>query len=256
MNNKIVFFSFILILCQLFSGCAVPLAFVGLYSTPREDFSENNQIPDENENENTFEIDYSIGIVLENMDENGNAYIYAGEYNSLRIFIPDETDPMNVELKSSAGTIERTETDSTLFRLYVKEPGLSVEVTAKDTVTGTGGLFYGESVEYPLPQACLNLIENGEMDLENFKKQGQIMLKYKNEKNPKLCKCLGFIITRISPDAKKESVKNDGEAFTTNTKNLISKAQKGDYFIFDEIKVQCTANTEPRKLRSLVYNLK
>jgi hypothetical protein len=163
---------------------------------------------------------------------------------------------MDIELKSSAGTIERTETDSTLFRLYVKEPGLSVEITAKDTVSGAGGLFYGESVEYPLPEACLNLKEQGEMDVDNFKKQGQLMLRFKNEKNPKLCKCLGFVITRISSDAKKESVKNDGDAFTANTKNLITKAQKGDYFIFDDIKVQCNANSEPKKLRSLVYNLK
>lgn len=241
-------------LSQLLSGCAIPLAFVGLYSASQEDLLTKEQIPDKIED--ISEVDYSIGIVLENADEDGNAYIYAGEYNSLRIFIPEGMDPFNIELKSSAGTIERTETDSTLFRLYVKEAGLSVEITAKDTVSGASGLFYGESVELPLPEACLNLKEQGEIDLENFKKQGQMMLNYKHEKNPKLCKCLGFIVTRISSDAKKESVKNDGEAFTTNTKNLIAKAQKGDYFIFDEIKVQCNANSEPRKVRSLVYNLK
>jgi hypothetical protein len=253
MKNKILLYSGILLISLFLSGCAIPLALVGLYGTAGDN-SESSQIPDSFEKNN--EEDFLIGIVLENADEDGNAYIYAGEYNSLRIFIPEEIDPMNIELKSSAGTIEKTETDSTLFRLYVNEPGLTIEIIAKDSVSGAEGLFYGESIEFPVPEACLNLKENGEMDVETLKKQGQIMLKYKNEKYPKLCKCLGYIVTKVSSDSKRESVKNDGEAFTSNTRNLIAKAQKGDFFIFDEIKVQCSANTEPRKLRSLVYNLK
>lgn len=253
MKNFKVISLIALVFIFLFNSCALPLAIMGLNNSGDQGFSENKEIdmPDIDFNE-----EYTIAIVLENTSADGSGSIIAGEYNSIRIFVPEGVSPENVILESSAGTIERTESDSTLFRIFVTEPGLAVEIIARDTLKGYSGIFYGESIELPAPTPCLNMNDNGEFDVERFKKQGQLMLKNEQQNLPQLCKCLGFIIIRISSDSIKEAVKNDGDAFTNNTKNLISKAQKGDIFIFDEIKIQCAANSEPKKLRSLVYILK
>jgi len=235
------------------SSCALPLAMMGLYgATP---FTDKREEPSPDWNIAVPEPQRIIQITLEGKDEYDYPYIYAAEYNLVRIKVLEGATVENIKLKTTAGTIERTAEDPTLYRLFVKEPGIAVEITAEDGSTGTYGLLVVETINFPLPQPCLNLQENGQIDAETFKKQGQLML-LSNEKLPGLCLCSGFILTRIGADGKKESVKNDKDAFSESVKVLTAKAQKGDIYIFDEIAISCPGFTEAKKARGLVYVLK
>jgi hypothetical protein len=249
LKYKNILFS-VLVIILLNSSCALPLALLGFYTDGSSNIEET-RVPDwyiENPPD-----EYNIGILMDGRDEEEVTYIYAGEYNGVRIIVPEGLKAENITLKTTAGTIERTE-DPTLFRLFIKEPNIAVEITAEDSETDSYGILIGETVNFPLPEPCLNLEENGEMTAETFKKQGQLMLKITSS-IPVLCLCNGFNLTRISSDAKRESVKNNTDAFEGPVKVLIAKAVKGDIYIFEEILVNCPGFTESKKARSLVYIL-
>jgi hypothetical protein len=250
LKYKNILFS-VLVILLLNSSCALPLALMGFY-TDGSSSIEETIVPDlyiENPPD-----EYNIVITMEGREEDYLSYIYAGEYNGVRITVPEGLKAENITLKTTAGTIERTE-DPTLFRLFIKEPNIAVEITAEDSETDSYGILIGETVNFPLPEPCLNFEENGEMTAVTFKKQGQLMLK-NTSSIPVLCLCTGFNLTRISSDAKRESVKNNSDAFGEPAKALIAKAVKGDIYIFEEILVNCPGFTEAKKARSLVYVLK
>lgn len=247
---KNLFFSAAAIML-LNSSCALPLAMMGLYGTAFESAKIERPSPDWHE-ERAVKPASFIDISLEGKEEYDYPYVYAGEYNLIRVQVTAGETVENISLETTAGTIERTAEDPALYRLYVKEPGIAVEITAVDKITGISGLLVVETINFPLPQPCLNLEENGQMNAETFKKQGQLMLR-SDDKLPGLCLCSGFILTRIGADGKKESVKNDKDAFSESVKVLTAKAQKGDIYIFDEIAVNCPGFAEAKKTRSLVY---
>jgi hypothetical protein len=253
MRLNALFFLSIILLLVLNSSCALPLAVLGFNSDgySEKPFPEDNWEWDEKD-----DINYNkyIFIIPENEKGEEVYYIFAGEYNRLRLELPDGVNSEDVTLNTTAGVIERTDTDSNVFRLLVKEPNIVIEITATDKKSGASGYLIMETIPVPLPLAKLKDEDNGSIDIEAFKKQGQLQLS--NNSSDLLCLCKSFTVTRLSVDAKRETLQNSGDAFTEQTKLLVAKAEKGDIYIFDEIMVSCTGYSVDKKARSLVYILK
>lgn len=253
MRLNALFFLSLILLLVLNSSCALPLAFLGFSSDrySEEVFPEDNW---EYEEKDDIDYDKHISITAENESGEEIYYIFAGEYNRIRLQLPDGVNPEGVTVNTTAGVIERTEADPNVFRLLVKEPHIAIEITASDNKSDASGYLIMETIPVPLPLAKLKDEDNGLIDIEAFKKQGQLQLS--NNSEDFLCLCKSFTVTRLSVDAKRETLQNLGDAFTEQTKLLVAKAEKGDIYIFDEIMVFCTGYSVDKRARSLVYILK
>ena len=227
---KLVHLSFLAVIL-LNSICALPLAFYGIMqnSSSKMEYEEFDDLAE------TENLEY-IQIYLETENGEEQDFIYTGEYNRIRIDLPDGIEAENIIMETTAGTLERTESDPTVFRILVKEENIDIEITAIEKNGRAEGYFYTQSVNFPLPQPGLLEEDNGNISIEKFKKQGQLILTNKTEL-PYLCKCNSFSVTRISKDNKRETVKNSGDAFSLELKALTAKAEAGDIFIFEDISV-------------------
>ena len=79
---------------------------------------------------------------------------------------------------------------------------------------------------------------------------------FSDENNRAICLCKGFKLTRVPAAGNKISVNNKTEIFETEVKSLLSKAAKGDIYIFDEIIISCNGNLSDKKASTLVYIIK
>ncbi len=233
------------------SGCAAPVAMIWLMQDIHSTADKGIEVESE---EFEFEVDdpYIISVYVENAKGEEDYYIYASEYNSIRIILPEGVDANDLELTTSAGTIERTKEDSTLYRLFVKEPNLTLEITATDKKTGAQGFLITETIELSAPTLGFKDFSTGEISAEDIKKQGQLIL-FHDENNRSICLCKGFKLTRVPAVGNKISVNNKSEIFDQEVKLLLSKAAKGDIYIFDEIIISCNGNLADDKASTLVY---
>jgi recombinational DNA repair protein RecR len=63
-------------------------------------------------------------------------------------------------------------------------------------------------------------------------------------------------MTRVPVIGNKLSIVNKSEIFDQEVKSLLSKAAKGDIYIFDEIIISCNGNLADDKASTLVYIIK
>ncbi len=245
---------FCLVFTFFLSGCAAPATLIWLMQDANSDKVTLVEL-EEFEFEEEEEDIYTIGMYVENASGEEEYYVYASEYNSIRINLPEGVDANDLELTTSAGTIERTKEDSTLYRLFVKEPNLTLEITATDKKTGSQGFLITETIKLSIPTLGFKDFSTGEISAEDIKKQGQFILFY-NEHNRSICLCKGFRMTRVPVIGNKLSVVNKSEIFDQEVKSLLSKAAKGDIYIFDEIIISCNGNLADDKASTLVYIIK
>jgi hypothetical protein len=247
-----IFFCFVF--SFFLSGCAAPVAMIWLMQDIQATADKGIEVESE---EFEFEVDdpYIISVYVENAKGEEDYYIYASEYNSIRIILPEGVDANDLELTTSAGTIERTKEDSTLYRLFVKEPNLTLEITATDKKTGAQGFLITETIELSAPTLGFKDFSTGEISAEDIKKHGQLIL-FHDENNPSICLCKGFKLTRVPAVGNKISVNNKSEIFDPEVKSLLSKAAKGDIYIFDQIIISCNGNLADDKASTLVYIIK
>jgi len=130
-----IFFNLFVVLSSslLLSGCALPAAMLWMIQGPQE----NLEYSSEAEVEIAEDEAYPIGLYIESNDGEGAYYVYAGEYNAIRMSVPVDMYASDIELTTTAGTIERSKDDSTLFILFVKEPNISIEIVASNKVNNT-----------------------------------------------------------------------------------------------------------------------
>ncbi len=245
---------FCLVFTIFLSGCAAPVAMIWLMQDIQATADKGIEMESE---EFEFEVDdpYIISVYVENAKGEEDYYIYASEYNSIRIILPEGVDANDLELTTSAGTIERTKEDSTLYRLFVKEPYLTLEITATDKKTGAQGFLITETIELSAPTLGFKDFRTGEISAEDIKKQGQLIL-FHDENNRSICLCKGFRMTRVPVVGNKISINNKSEIFDLEVKSLLSKGAKGDIYIFDEIIISCNGNLADDKASTLVYIIK
>lgn len=246
------------------SGCALPSALTWMLQGEKsetdlsidEEFNEEEFSEEEfNEEASVEEIPYTIEIYVESINETENYYVYAAEYNTIRIVLPEGVDANDLEVETTSGTIERTKEDSTLYRLFVKEPNLVLEIKARDKKSGAEGFLITETIELEIPALGFEDLGPGEIGLDDFKKQGQLVVFY-DDNRWSICKCKGFKLTRIPALGNKITIKNNSEVYGADAKALVSNAVKGDIYIFDDIMVSCNGNYADKRAETLIYLIK
>ncbi len=247
---KINYLCFILLII-LNGSCALPLALVGLV----QENTDKEIVFDEKFEAEIIEEPAYIAIYIVN--ENGEKLynIISGEYNRIKIDLPEGVLPEEVELTSTAGTIRRTDDDPSVFSIFVKEANIAVEISANEKNGKAFGYLMTETVFYPIPSAILAGEDNGQISTENFIKQGQLLLNTQKDV-PVLCKCTEFRLIRIDFEGKRESSNNVGDAFSLETMKLTAKAVPGDIYIFENISVNCPGYIKDKQSRNLVYIMK
>lgn len=68
---------------------------------------------------------------------------------------------------------------------------------------------------------------------------------------PVNCKILNFHLTRFRKREDPEETDNQGSTFNTAVRDLLKTAQPGDRLVFDEVRVQCGKEPEPRTVGGL-----
>ena len=68
---------------------------------------------------------------------------------------------------------------------------------------------------------------------------------------PVNCKILNFHLTRFRQREDPEELDNQGSTFNTGVLDLLKTAQSGDRLVFDEVRVQCGEEPEPRVISGL-----
>lgn len=260
-----IFYLLIPVICSLsLTACALPAAFAWMLQDdgPKNELGIDEEFKEEEISEEEFneeamveEIPYNIEIYVESVNETESYYVYAGEYNTIRVVPPEGVNANDLELETTSGTIERTKEDSTLYRLFVREPNIMLEIKAKDTKSTAQGFLITETIELKIPSLGFENFKAGEIPLADFKKQGQLVVSY-DENHWSICKCKGFKLTRVPAVGNKSSVNNSSEVFEKDVKFLISNATKGDVFIFEDIMVSCNGYNADKRAESLIYLIK
>lgn len=70
------------------------------------------------------------------------------------------------------------------------------------------------------------------------------------------CEVLGYQVLRISNKNQVEKTINKGGSFEEKTREIISKAESKDMFIFRQIKYRCSSMDEPQRLDDMIFEIK
>jgi hypothetical protein len=69
------------------------------------------------------------------------------------------------------------------------------------------------------------------------------------------CRVLGFETIRISSKNAAERAMNPGGKFTERSQELILRAEKGDLFVFRQIRYQCPGAAQPQRLEDMIFEI-
>lgn len=78
---------------------------------------------------------------------------------------------------------------------------------------------------------------------------------YTETEFPNPCEITSFTMTYVRKGKDPESVSNRTAVFGSRTKQLLSRAGKGDIYYFDKIRCQCGSEEEERKMPAMVFTI-
>ncbi len=70
------------------------------------------------------------------------------------------------------------------------------------------------------------------------------------------CRIQSFNIARVPKNDDVQTASNNGGAFESRTKAIIDRADHGDVFYFDEIKVRCPGDSYSREVNGLIFRIR
>jgi len=181
--------------------------------------------------------------------------LYIGIRNPLRIET-ENFDLNDLTITSSVGTVRR------INDLYYIKPSQKGEVVIKATVKNgsqemlvSSRKFYVR--ELPLPYALLSSLRGGEILSANLRSQRKLLVKSDIYETDNYYNVTRFALTRISSDGytvNKLRDQNRTANFGASVMELVSKAERGDMYIFNEIEV-VGASGERKELQALVFKV-
>lgn len=183
---------------------------------------------------------------------------YVGLPNAIRVYV-EGGNAEHLEVSVSGGDLRVIDAKKGKYSYKEKVKGIAVEVIAKDTTSGILLSEIFEVVDVPAPEAYVWTYrkmlkgQSSEFTVENFKAQNAIILQH-TEPIPIRCNPSSYTVTHIDKNGKRASHENktpDG-LFDETTLAIISTVEKGDVFIVENIKTNCT----PLPIKNLVYILK
>lgn len=105
------------------------------------------------------------------------------------------------------------------------------------------------SLSEPLPQ--FGDQTGGEMSAADFKSHQQVNMVMEGHE----CITVGYVLTRIAADGTKVSSINGGAKLAEHAKRLIAKAESGDTYMFERMKVRCKGDIARKLLYSMVFKI-
>lgn len=220
---------------------------------------------------------YKVDITLTN-PTTGNVETYPGEfeYEVGRRSVAVSADKMNVmyigvdnpisvsaagvssndlRVNGSGAGIKLTKTSNGKYNARVSSMG-----AAKVTVSG-GGLtptsFDFRAKRIPDPIARLAGEESGTLGNGVIRAQSGIFAELDNFDFDAKCTIAGFTLVYQPPREDLAEVVNVGQAFTSASKGLISRAKPGDTYYFNNVRAKCPGDgNSTRKINPMVFKIR
>jgi len=183
---------------------------------------------------------------------------YVGLPNALKIYA-EGGNTEHLEVFASGGKLITVDATKGLYSYTEKIHGLAVEIVAKDTASGTVISEVFDVVQIPAPEAYVwtyrKMLKGNytEFTVEEFKANNAVILKHK-ERVPIRCNASSYTVTHINATGKRTVHDNEGKngLFDETTLAILSNTQKGDVFIFENIKTNCS----PFPIKNIFYIIK
>lgn len=183
---------------------------------------------------------------------------YVGMPNTIKIYV-EGGNTEHLEVFASGGKLTTIDATKGLYSYTERLQGLAVEVVARDT---SKGIFVAETFQVlpiPAPEAYVwtyKKIFKGNyttFTAESFKQQNAVVLQHK-EQVPARCNATSYTLTYINAAGKRmvHENKNENGLFDETILAIISNTQKGDVFIFENIKTACS----PLPIKDIFYVIK
>ncbi len=140
---------------------------------------------------------------------------------------------------------------------YVAKP----RKPGKATITVSGDGLAPTKFEYrvkPIPDPVLHLGKStgGRMSPAEFRAhRGPIPLLMNFDFDAR-CKIRGFELVRLPKNGDAQPVRNQGGTYQGRAKDLIKKADFGDAYFFNDVKVMCPGDEVARTLNGMAFNIK
>jgi hypothetical protein len=177
--------------------------------------------------------------------------VYVGVDNPCRIFVTN-IPSQHVEVSSDNEALKIIEQEGGFYNFIASKPG-----QAKITVSAG---YYEESYEVrmkriPDPVAKLGIENSGKASVGGFKAQGGIGAWLENFDFDTRCAIESYSMTRIAADGTQEIVENLGSKFNKSAIELQQKAQLGDIYLFENMRLRCSGDNASRSINSLIFRI-
>ncbi len=176
----------------------------------------------------------------------GSNYFYVGTENWLDIntnFIGESGDTLSVRSDSSFVTIHRT--NSNRYYVEVNRRG-KFNVKVKTSEDSTEFEFLARAM--PNPVARIAGVSNVTSIMpEQFHVQKSLLASMTPDAPTVLCIVASFEITCIRRNSSRISLRNEGAMFSSQVRALVSTADSGDIFLFENIQSRCVGDTQETK---------
>jgi hypothetical protein len=183
---------------------------------------------------------------------------YAGLPNTIKVYA-EGGSTAHLDVSVSGGKLTPADVTKGLYSYMERAHGLAIEVAAIDTARGIVVTEVFDVVQVPAPDAYVWTYKKilkgnyAEFTAEEFQAQNAVILQH-SERVPARCNAISYTIIHINAAGKRmvhENKSKDG-LFDETGLAMVSTTQKGDVFIFENIKTTCS----PLPIKNIVYIIK
>jgi hypothetical protein len=177
--------------------------------------------------------------------------VYVGVDNPCRIFVTN-IPSQHIEVSSDNENLKIMEEEGGFYNFLASKPGQA-------TITVSAGYyeeFYNVQMKrIPNPVAKLGIESSGKISIGGFKAQGGIGAWLENFDFDTRCAIESYSMTRIAADGTQEIVENLGSKFNKSAIELQQKAQLGDIYLFENMRLRCSGDNASRSINSLIFRI-
>lgn len=183
---------------------------------------------------------------------------YVGLPNTVKVYVEGESTA-HLDVSVSGGRLTPSDVTKGVYSYTERVHGVAIEVIAKDTASGIMVTKVFDVVQVPAPDAYVwtyrKILKGNyaEFTAEEFQAQNAVILQH-SKRIPVRCNAISYTIIHINAAGKRmvhENKSKDG-LFDETGLAMVSTTQKGDIFIFENIKTTCS----PLPIKNIVYIIK
>lgn len=176
--------------------------------------------------------------------------LYIGVDNPITVAVAGFTNDQ-IQLRSS--DVEITPKGNGQYVLQAFEPGKAVIEVKSNGKLLKESVFRVKRIPNPVPM--LSRSPGGKITSNEFRAQLGVLAMLENFDIDVVCEVQSFKLIKIPHRDEAIEVINTGPKFESHTKQLIEKANKGDTYYFEEIKVKCPGESTARDVGTMVFHI-